>query len=647
MPQTLPYGSWSSPLSADQVSQQSLNPREIRLDGEDVYWLESRPAEQGRTTVMQLDANGTITSVLPAPYDCRSRVHEYGGGSYTVANGTLYFSHQVDNQLYRLSLADDATPAALTSDKNLRYAALSLDASRNQLLAVCEDHSADGEPSNRIVSLDLDGKTGLRTLVQGDDFYAAPQTSPDGSQLCWLSWSHPDMPWQGSNLWLANLDCDGALSNAHKIAGGKNESICQPKWSPTGELYFVSDRSNWWNIYRWRGNDGKGDAQAITARTTEFAVPQWVFGQSNYAFIGDKQILASYCLQGLWQLAQINCEDCSFTPLQSPFNQIGQVQANEQATYFIGASADRPAAVIRRDNNNHQSQPVNVKPDSVIDAGNISPAQAIEFETTDQQTAFGLFYAPKNADVKGPTNDKPPLLVIAHGGPTGAASPGFDPVVQFWTSRGFAVLAVNYRGSCNYGRDYRNSLNGQWGIADVEDCLAGARYLAQQGEVDLERMAIRGNSSGGFTVLSALTFHDLFAVGTSYYGISDLERLAQGTHKFESRYMDTLIGPYPDYRETFRQRSAINHVDLIQRPALFLQGMKDKVVPPDQAKLMVNAMRERHVRVAKVYFTDEAHGFRHAANIRTALLAELHFYSSIFGFKAADCIDHNILTQLS
>jgi len=455
------------------------------------------------------------------------------------------------------------------------------------------------------------------------------------------------MPWQGSNLWLANLDRDGTLSNANKIAGGDDESICQPKWSPAGELYFVSDRSNWWNIYRWRAHRGKEEIQPINEREAEFAIPQWVFGQSNYTFLDDRQILASYCQQGLWQLALIDCEDGSFTPLQSPFNQISQLQANASATYFIGASPYTPAAVIRLDNNNHQCQPVSDKPDTIIEPKNVSAVQAIKFVTTDQQQAFGLYYPPQNARYQGPANDKPPLLVIAHGGPTGAANPGFDPVVQFWSTRGFAVLAVNYRGSCNYGRDYRNSLNGQWGIADVEDCLAGARYLAQQGEVDLERMAIRGNSSGGFTVLSALTFHDLFAVGTSYYGISDLERLAQDTHKFESRYMDTLIGPYPDYRETFRQRSAINHVDLIQRPALFLQGMKDKVVPPDQAKLMVNAMRDRHVRVAEVYFTDEAHGFRHAANIRTALLAELHFYSSIFGFKAADCIDHNILTQLS
>ncbi|MHB1006900.1 MAG: dipeptidyl-peptidase 5 [Chloroflexota bacterium] len=633
-PTVAPYGSWHSPITSELIVSRALGIGEVAFDGKDTYWLESRPLAGGRNVLVRRTADGTIADVTPPPFNVRTTVHEYGGGAFAVADGTVYFANFADQRLYRQ--APGEAPAPLTPEALLRYADGVVDARRGRSIWVRESHSVPGEAKNSIVSVSLaDGDTGT-VLVAGHDFYASPRLSPDGSRLAWLAWNHPNMPWDGCELWVADVTDDGNLAHAARIAGGEGESIFQPEWSPDSLLHFVSDRTGWWNLYRWRD----GQAEPLTPMEAEFGLPQWVFGMSTYAFAATDKIVCTYLAAGRGNLGLLDTRNGKLMPVQSPYTDFDDnVRAAPGFAVFSAGSPTEPLALVRFDLATGDLTVLRRSTDLAVDPGYIAAAQAVAFPTTDGRTAYGFYYPPQNRDFAAPSGEKPPLIVKSHGGPTAATGTALRLNTQFWTSRGFAVLDVNYGGSTGYGRAYRERLDGQWGIVDVDDCVNGAKYLAEQGLVDSERLAITGGSAGGYTTLAALTFRDIFRAGSSHYGVSDLEALARDTHKFESRYLDRLVGPYPARRDIYVERSPINFVDRLATPTIFFQGLEDKVVPPDQAERMVGALRAKGVPVAYLPFPGEQHGFRKADNIKRALDAELYFYGRIFGFTPADAVD--------
>ena len=640
-PNTVPYGSWKSPITSDLITSETIGLGQIMLDGEDVYWLEMRPAEEGRSVVVRRTPDGKITDVMKPPYNARTRVHEYGGGAFAANDGTVYFSNFTDQRLYRQDKG--AVPYAITPETELRYADSIIDHSRNMIICVCEDHTVPGrEAVNSLVSIDLSGKEERVVLVSGNDFYSSPRLSPDGSRLAWLTWNHPNMPWDGTELWVAELQADGTPGRAERVAGGNEESVFQPEWSPEGVLYFVSDRTGWWNLYRLSG-DG---IEAVTRMEAEFVVPQWVFGQSTYAFESANRILCTYTRRGIWYLASIDTGTLTLEPIETPYTWIGILRVSRDRAVFAGGSPVRATAIVSLDLTTGKSTVLKKSSAVTIDPGYLSIPSAIEFPTEGGMTAHGFFYSPKNHDYTAPTDERPPLLVISHGGPTGSTTSTLNLSVQYWTSRGFAVVDVNYGGSTGYGREYRERLKGRWGIVDIDDCVNAAQYLVGRDEVDKTRLAIRGGSSGGYTTLSALVFRSTFKTGASYYGVSDLEALTRETHKFESRYLDSLIGPYPEFREIYLERSPVQHTDLLSCPMILFQGLEDKIVPPNQAEMIVDALRKKGLPVAYVAFEGEQHGFRHAKNIKRALDTELYFYSRIFAFGLAEPVEPVVIENL-
>lgn len=638
MTTTAPYGSWRSPISAQSLTADSVRLSEPQPDGDDCYWLESRPQEQGRNALVHLAADGTRRDLLPAPLSVRTRLNEYGGGSYCVFQGQVYLVLDSDQRLYRL--AADSQLQAISPEGPYRYADLSIDAPRNRLICVREDHSALGidasgvdEERHEIVALALDGSEAPQVLVSGADFYSNPRISPDGTQMSWLCWHHPNMPWDGTECHLATLNAGGKPESSQCIAGGANESVFQPQWSPEGELFFVSDRSNWWNLYRWVDSQ----VEALCTLEAEFATPQWVCGMSTYAFLNSGTLLCCYTRDGLWQLAHFDLTHLALTDIETGLSDISSVQCTNGRAWFLGAGPNQSTQLWRFDPQS-ELELVSIARSAQDDppAESISEPQPVSFTTRDGEQAHGFYYPPHNPDFQAPEGNLPPLLVVCHGGPTGATQAALNLKIQYWTSRGFAVLDVNYRGSTGYGRSYRERLKGQWGHTDVIDVCSGADYLVQAGLAHPKQCAIRGSSAGGYTVLAALTFDDRFQAGASLYGIGDLESLARDTHKFESRYLDTLVGPYPAQVSLYRERSPIHHVHRLRCPVIFLQGLQDKIVPPDQAQTMARALSEKGVPNALVEFPDEGHGFRQADNIERALEAELYFYGQVFGFTPAD-----------
>ena len=607
---------------------------QIALDGADIYWVEMRPAEGGRNVIVRRTSDGRTSDVTPAPFNARTRVHEYGGGAFAVMNGTVYFSNFRDQRLYRQQLG--ARPQPLTPEEDLRYADGVIDRRRGRMICVREDHTVAGrEAVNTLVSLDLKNGGSGQVLVSGNDFYSSPRLSPDGSRLAWLTWNHPNMPWDGTELWIAEVRADGSLGQAECVAGSIDESIFQPEWSPDGVLYFVSDRTGWWNLYRWR--DGR--VEPLCKMEAEFGRPQWVFGMSTYAFESARRIICSYTQHGVWHLASLDTETGRLEPIEIPYSDIRGLRAAPGRVVFAAGSPTEAASIVQLDLDRHKLEVLRRSSEITVDAGYISIPQAIEFPTEQGLTAHAFFYAPQNRDYVAPPDERPPLLVRSHGGPTSATSSTLAWEIQYWTSRGIAVVDVNYGGSTGYGREYRQRLNGQWGIVDVDDCVNATRYLVQRGEVDGKRLAIRGGSAGGYTTLCALTFRDVFHAGASYFGVSDLEALTRETHKFESRYLGRLVGPYPERRDLYQARSPINFTDRLSCPVILFQGLEDKVVPPNQAELMVQALRAKGLPVAYIAFEGEQHGFRRAENIKRALEAELYFYSRIFNFELADAIE--------
>lgn len=629
---TAPCGFWKSPITSDLIVAQSIGLHEARFDGDDIYWLESRPQEGGRYVVIRYVAwNMSTEDVTPAGFNVRTRAHEYGGGAWTVADGMIYFSNFGDNRLYRMDRYGHA-PIPLSPEGAWRYADGVVDTRRRSWIGVREDHSGAGEAVNTIVRIDVANAYGMNpsdagvVIASGHDFYSSPRVSPDGRWLAFLAWDHPNMPWTGTGLYVLALHQPDAQPVL--VAGGERESIFQPEWAPDGSaLYFISDRSGWWNLYRQKS---RLPIEAVVPMDAEFGQPQWVFGLSTYAFAGEDKIVCSYVSKGLGALGQIDLSSGEFKTFDLPWTDYSSVQAHKQRALFRAGSAVVPAGitVLNLDNLTTEILRSTTSLHSDPDVARcFSPAEAVEFPTANDETAFGLYYPAFHPDYEVPEGEKPPLLVKVHGGPTSAAGSTLNPGIQFWTSRGIAVLDVNYGGSTGFGRAYRERLDGNWGIVDVEDCVNGARYLAEKGLVDGNRSVITGGSAGGYTVLAALTFHDYFRGGASHYGVSDLAFLAQDTHKFESRYLDGLIGPYPERADLYRERSPITAADRLSAPVIFFQGDEDKVVPVSQAETMVEALRKKGTPVGYLLFSGEQHGFRKAENIKRALDAELYFYA--------------------
>jgi dipeptidyl aminopeptidase/acylaminoacyl peptidase len=637
-----PYGTWKSPITSELIVSTSISLGQIAIDGDDIYWSEGRPAEGGRNVIVRCTPEGQITDAIRSPYNARTCVHEYGGGSFLVVDGRVYFSNFADGRLYCQWPSEKNTgePVPLTPTGAFRYADGIIDRDLNRLICVRESHkAAQSEPIDALVSINTLNGEDVKILATGADFYASPQLSPDGSKLAWLSWNHPCMPWDGTELWVADL-WETELRNPQLVAGGIEESIFQPQWSPNGILHFVSDRTGWWNLYRWR--DGK--IESLCEMEAEFGMPQWVFGMSTYAFTSDGQIICAYNQKGQWQLARLDTSDALagqpvLHDIPTPYTDISSLRIQGDRAVFIAGSPTEATAIVRLDLVSGQASVLRSSTELQVEKEYLSVPQTIEFPTENGLTAYAFFYPPTNLDCIGPSHEKPPLLVKSHGGPTAATSSSFSLRTQYWTSRGFAVLDVNYGGSTGYGRAYRQRLDGNWGIVDVDDCTNGARYLAERGLVDANRLAIAGGSAGGYTTLCTLTFKDTFKAGASYYGVSDLEALAKDTHKFESRYLDGLIGPYPERQDLYAARSPIHFTSKLSCPVIFFQGSEDKVVPPNQAEMMVDALRAKGLPVAYVAFEGEQHGFRKAENIKRALDVEFYFYSRIFGFEPAEAIE--------
>lgn len=637
-----PYGSWKSPITSDLIVTGSIGLSQPIIDGDDLYWIEMRPTEGGRSVIMRQEASGSRSEVNPAPLNSRTRVHEYGGGDYTVRGGAVYFSNFSDQRVYR-SLGG-APPEPLTPPAEMRYADFIVDDARGRLLCVREDSVAGKDAVNTIASLsrDGDGTTG-NVLASGNDFYSSPRLSPDGSKLAWLTWNHPNMPWDGCELWVGIFGANGLLTASERIAGGLEESIFQPEWSPNGELYFISDRSGWWNLYRI---NSKGLIEPVCEMEAEFGVPQWGFGLSTYAFETANRIVCSYIQNGVSSLALLNTQTRELAPIECAYSDIRFVRASPGRVVLRAASPFEAASVVKFDLDKRNFEVIRRSSSLEIDAGYLSPPRAVEFATENGLTAHAFYYPPKNQDYNAPANELPPLLVESHGGPTSSAITAMSLGIQYWTSRGIAVLDVNYGGSTGFGRAYRERLKSKWGIVDVDDCANGARHLVGQGEVDGDRLMITGGSAGGYTTLCALTFRDTFSAGASHYGVSDAEALAKETHKFESRYLDGLMGPYPEKREVYFARSPINFTARLSCPVIFFQGLEDKVVLPNQAEMMVEALRAKGIPVAYLPFAGEQHGFRQAKNIKRALDGELYFYSRVFGFELAEPVEPVVIDNL-
>ncbi|GHO44330.1 S9 family peptidase [Ktedonospora formicarum] len=640
-PQVAPYGAWASPFTTDVLVSETVRLSQVFLQGQDTYWVEGRPQEGGRGVIVRRCADGTQQDITPQPFNARTRVHEYGGGDYTVHGNTVYFSNFSDQRLYRQPLGGEPEP--LTAVTNKRYADPIIDAQRERLICVCEDHTnPQREAVNMLVSVALNESGATHTLVAGNDFYSTPRLSPDGKRLCWLTWNHPNMPWDGTELWVGELDANGFIGYASYVAGGASESIFQPTWSPDGTLYFISDRTGWWNIYRQRGGDA---VEAVYPLEAEFGRAQWVFNMVTYGFVSEERLICCYSQDGD-HLASLDLTTGTLTEIELPYTLLGSLAITPDYVAFSAASPTERSVIARYRLADEKLEVLRSPGESTIDSSYFSRPQSIAFPTSNGETAYAYYYPPTNPDYQAPDGELPPLIVEIHGGPTSATSNVLNLGKQYWTSRGFALLDVNYRGSTGFGRAYRERLKGQWGVVDIDDCVYGARYLVERSLADGKRLLIHGGSAGGYTTLCAVTFRDAFAAGASHFGVSDLTTFVGDTHKFESRYLFGLVGPYPEAEQTYYERSPLNYIDQLECPVIFLQGLEDKIVPPNQAEIMVEALRAKKIPVTYMPFEGEQHGFRRAENIKRSVEAELYFYSRIFGFPLADAVEPVLIENL-
>ncbi|HEX6595410.1 MAG TPA: prolyl oligopeptidase family serine peptidase, partial [Acidimicrobiales bacterium] len=605
-----PFGSWPSPITAAVLVERTVSLSSVAVDGGRLWWGERRPAEGGRE-VLVCDGN----DVLPPGFSARSRVHEYGGRAYAVHAGTVVFSNDGDGRLWRLDRGGGGPQPLTPEDGTARFADPAVSPDGRWVVCVRERHGDTVD--NDLVAVDMGGGAPV-TLARGRDFYAAPRFRPDGGRLAWLAWDLPNMPWDGTELWTTTFDGAKwpAVGGTHRVAGGPRESISQPRWSPDGTLHWISDGSGWWNLH-------SEAAGPLAPTEAEFADPDWVFGQSTYTFLPDGRLVAAWSRRGLDSLGTV--AEGRAVPLDLPFTAVSALQALGPSTVAaIAASATSAPAVVTVDVDTGSWQTIRSSREGAapVPAGALSEPRPISFPSEGGRTAHAFYYPPRLEGYDGRADERPPLMVRSHGGPTSSAVPALNLEFQYWTSRGIAVVDVDYGGSSGYGRSYREELDGRWGIVDVEDCVAAARHLAEAGEVDGNRLLVRGSSAGGFTTLCALTFYPgAFAAGASYYGVADLETLAAETHKFESRYLDRLVGPYPGAKEVYRQRSPVHFADRITSPVILFQGLEDAVVPPSQAEVLVEALRANGVPFAYVTFEGEQHGFRRAETVMRAVEA--------------------------
>jgi dipeptidyl aminopeptidase/acylaminoacyl peptidase len=635
-----PYGYWNSPVTTELITQGTKRFSNIVIDGDKVYWDELHPSEKGRSVIVSEEKVMT-----PPGISVRTRANEYGGKSFTVVNGVIYFVSDKDQRIY-VQKGDEISPL---TEVGPRFADLCMSA--QGLIAIAEfpsdwnfkaspEEKSDKEISaqktqelyqgydeNRLVLIDL--KSGeLFTLASGCDFYSSPALSPDGKKIAWLSWDLPLMPWDGTDLWVAEFK-EKKLQNARKVAGGKEESIFEPSWSSDGHLYYISDKSGWWNLYCLRSET---HAEPLYPMQAEFGLPQWVFGMSTYGFIGNN-ILCTYFQDGKSKLALFDTKLKKLEPFSLSGTHFTQIRCGKDFAVFLQASQTESTTIVRLDLKTGREKVIasNTKP--AIDAGYFSIAQPVSYQSAKGRIAYGFYYPPKNRDYQEMRDELPPLIVRAHGGPTSNVIGSFDLKTQFWTSRGFAILDVNYGGSTGYGRAYRDLLKDNWGIVDVEDCVYGANFLVEKGLADPKRLAITGGSAGGYTTLAALAFTKTFSVGASYFGVSDLEALTKESPKFESRYLEDLIGPYPARRDLYKERSPLYSAAKISCPVIFFQGREDKIVPLDQAEVMYDALKKQGIFTKLIIYDGEQHGFRKAENIKNSMEEELKFY--LEAFKAA------------
>lgn len=583
---------------------------------------------------MRRAADGVITECTPPAFDVRTKVHEYGGGAFAIDHGTIYFANFHDQRLYRQPPGH--LPEPLTPAGDQRFADMVFDHDRGRLICIQEDHTVAGEAVNAIVSIDLQGANSVQVLVSGNDFYSNPRLSPDGKQLAYLTWNHPNMPWDGCELCLAAFNPDGTVESPRRIAGGASESIFQPEWSPEGVLHFVGEQTGWWNLYRWRNEE----IEALCPMQAEFGRAMWLFTYSTYGFVTSDSILCCYTENGIDHLGCLDTETKTIRRIPAPYTEIDFLKCIHGTAAFIGGSPLHPTSVVMLDVEGDQMTPIREAFEVEFDHRYISQPEEIVFPSAGGRQAHLLLYRPANNGFVGPADARPPLIVLSHGGPTSAASTTLSFLIQFWTSRGIAVADVNYGGSTGYGMEYRRSLHLQWGIVDIEDCCSAALFLAGAGFVDRRRMAIKGRSAGGFTTFACLTFrNEVFGAGSAHFGVADLEIFTRHTHKFESHYLATLVGPYPARRDLYVQRSPINFIDNLRCPLILFQGDEDTVVLPEQSRMMFEAVRRKGLPTAYVLFAGERHGFRKAETLRRALEAELYFLSRVFGFGPADTLE--------
>jgi len=620
-----PYGTWHSPLAAADLARSAISLNYLQSVAGAPCWVESRPAEGGRNVLVTCAADGAVRELTPAEFNVRSRVHEYGGTPYAIGRGTTYFSNFADQRLY--AHPNGGAPVARTPE-GYRYADFELDRTGKRLFCVREDHTGAGEPANTIVAVDVAAGGPGTVLFGGSDFVAYPRSSPDGRRLAWIGWNHPDMPWDATTLYVARLT-DTGLEEITALTAGSRESVMEPRWGTDGELYFLSDRTDWWNLYRYENNR----VAPVFVIDADIASPLWTLGQANYALTGDGRAVFRHTVAASDRLGVVRLRSGELRSFDLPFVGLSNVQLLSAATAaMVGASPTEEAAVVAIDLASGAHRKLRAPGSLKLDTGYISIAEAIEFPAGGGRTAHAFFYPPTNADSTAPEDEKPPLVVKVHGGPTSHSKPELALATQYWTSRGFALLDVNHGGSSGFGRAYRERLNGNWGVVDVEDVVAAVGYLVARGRVDGDRAAIRGGSAGGFTVLAALAFHDVFEAGANYYGVSDLEALAHDTHKFEARYLDRLVAPLPEGRAIYEARAPIRHLDHFRAALITFQGSDDKVVPANQSRAIVAALKARGVPVAYIEFEGELHGFRKAENIVRSLESELAFYGRVFGF---------------
>ncbi len=637
IPQVAPFGSWKSPVTLDMVAHGTINLLRISLDGPDTYWAEVRPAEGGRAVIVKHGQDGELQDITPPAFSVGSKVNEYGTRGFTVADGMVYFSNTADHRVYRQFPGKEPVP--ITPQGDYRYGSKVFHSGQDRLICIRENHS-DPEaehPLSEIVSIDIEGRGRPRVLLTDNDFHSSPCVSPDGNRLAWLTWDHPNMPWDGTHLWTAAFDASGELGEPTLVAGSMDEAVVQPEWSPAGELYFVSDRTGWANLYRWLD----GQVEPVQQMEAEFSKSNWWVGMCSYGFDSPNSLVCSYVQKGFWRLARIFLDDRRLVPIDTPFGEMGHsdLQAAQGRVAMVAGSPKQSMSLVEISLEDGEVTVLRVESAEEVPLGYMSMPEAIEFPTNGELSAHAFYYPPSNQDFVGPEGKKPSMLVTCHGGPHGAAKMDLNLTVQYWTSRGIAVLDVNYGGSTGYGRDYRERLIGEWGVVDVDDCVNASLYMVERGDVDGERIAISGGSAGGFTALAALTFRDVFRAGASYFGVSDLEALLTDIHKFDAHSLVGLVGPYPLYRRRYFERSPINFPGYASCPVIFFQGLEDTIVPAIQSEGMFNALKENGVPTAYLAFEGEQHGFRKAETIKKCLSAEFQFYSRIFGFEPADELD--------